>query len=392
MLDFAPVQEFMRTQKIDAWLLHDFRGGNSIFAQLLPGKRHTTRRAELLVPASGEPTLLAHDLDANQFSDIPFSRERYLTWGDYRDWLALRLAGLSRVAMEYSPGAALPVVSMVDAGTVELVRSFGVEVVSSANLIQAQVARWTQAAREAHLVANLKVGRIKDEAFELIRDKLKAGATLHEHEVAQFIRDRFAAEGLETPDGPIVAVNAHAGDPHYEPSASHPTKIQQGDWVLIDLWARVPGDENVFADITWVGVVAPQASARQREVFEAVRAARDGVVQRAQRAFAMRERVQGWELDDVARNIIIKAGFGEFIKHRTGHSLSAGPKVHGVGFNLDNLETHDTREMLPGTGFTIEPGIYLEDFGVRLEIDVHVHPQNGPVVTSGLQEDILYLV
>jgi Xaa-Pro aminopeptidase len=285
----------------------------------------------------------------------------------------------------------LPVVSIVDAGTVELVRALGVEAVSSANLIQACVARWSPAAVAGHATASQRVAEIKDRAFAMIRDRLGAGKPVFEHTVAAQIRDDFGAAGLEWPDGPIVAVNAHSGDPHYEPSPEQPTPIQRGDWVMIDLWARLPGDDNIHSDITWMGYVGREPPARQREAFAVVKAARDAAVARAREAWQRRERLEGWQLDEAARQAIIDAGFGQYIKHRTGHSLSPGPRVHGIGMNLDNLETHDTREMLPGIGFTVEPGVYLPEFGVRLEINVYVHPTSGPQITSCIQDEIVLI-
>jgi Xaa-Pro aminopeptidase len=389
MRQLPSIQAYMRDQRIDAWLVYDFRGSNPVLAQLLPGQRWTTRRAVLFVPARGAPELLAHGIDFAQFKDVSVPCTRYLGWTDLRDWLAARLAGCARVAMEYAPGGALPAVSIVDAGTVELVRSFGAEVVSSANLIQVSVATWSPEAQANHARASQLVGQAKDAAFELIRTRLAAGQRVTEYEVQQHILASFAAAGLETGEPPIVAVNAHSGDPHFEVSADNPAEIRRGDWILIDLWARCPTDANVYSDITWVGYAGTQVPARQREVFEAVRGARDAAFARAVAAWQDKTPVQGWQIDEAAREVLLRAGFGEFIRHRTGHSLSPGPKVHGLGVNIDNLETHDTRELLPGIGFTLEPGLYLPEFGVRLEIDVFMDPQRGPTVTSVFQKDIV---
>lgn len=384
---FDAVQEYMREQRIDAWLLYDFRGSNSIFAQVLPGKRWTTRRAMLLIPASGEPSLLTHGIDHHQFDGVDVPKELYLSWRDLHTWIGRKLVGCRTVAMEYAPGGALPVVSIVDGGTIELIRSLGFEVVSSANLIQVCVARWPEEAVAAHKSASTDVNKIKDEAFTFIRDQFAKNHPVHEHEVQQFIMKRFEQSNLVASEAPIVAVNPHSGDPHYEPSEKNPTRINRGDWVLIDLWARRPKDPAVFSDITWVGFVGKDVPAKHREVFDVVKSARDRVVERAVTAWKNRETIQGWQLDEVARATIIDAGYSKFIRHRTGHSLSPGPMVHGVGFNLDNLETHDTREMLPGLGFTVEPGIYMPEFGVRLELNVYVDPKSGPMVTSGVQTD-----
>jgi Xaa-Pro dipeptidase len=388
-MDFTTVQEYMRGQGIGAWLLYDFRGSNPVFWQLIGGKRWTTRRAFILVPAQGDPVLLAHGIDKPSFAGVSLPMEFYLSWRDLHDWLKRRLSGAALVATEYSPDGALPAVSFIDAGTFDLIRKAGVEVISSENLIQVCVARWSPAACDHHAKACQQVGAIKDEAFGLIRERLGSGKSVTEYEVQKLILDRFKQEGLETPDAPIVAANEHSGDPHFETSEASAVAIKKGDWILIDLWARVPGDENVFCDITWCAFAGDDPSARHREVYETVRRARDACLQRAQDAWKKKERIEGWQLDDAARNVIVEAGYEPYVRHRTGHSLSPGPLVHGMGMNLDNLETHDTREMLPGTGFTIEPGIYLPEFGVRLEIDVYVDPTKGPTVTSVLQDKIV---
>lgn len=388
----ATIAGMLRTQGIDAWLVHDFRGCNPTLSLLLPGKRTTTRRCMLLITAQGGATLLCQGLDANQFEHLSgVQRETYTSWRDMQQWLGSRLSGCKRVAMEYAPGCTLPVVSIVDAGTVELVRSLGVEVVSSADVLQQCVAVWSAAAVANHRKASELVAGVKDEAFAMIRTAHAKGQTPSERQVQQHIVARFRELGLETGEDPIVAVNAHSGDPHFEVSATNPAPITPGDWVLIDLWSRLPGVENIYSDITWVGYCGPRVPTRHQQVFEVVRAARDASLHLAQKAWREKRAVQGWELDEAARGAIIEAGFERGIKHRTGHSLSPGLRVHGLGMNLDNLETHDTRAMLPGLGFTIEPGIYLPEFGVRLEINVFVDPAQGPVVTSCLQEQVVLM-
>lgn len=399
-MNLADLQSYMRDQRINAWVLYDFRGSNFVLSRLLPGKRWTTRRVYLIVRADGPPRVLVHGIDAAQFQSVSLAGTKvepkvYLSWPQIGNDLKSLLPGCSRVAMEYSPGCALPVVSIADAGTVEMMRALGFEVVSSANLVQHAIARWSPEAVRLHADASAKVGAIKDQAFDLIRKAHQSAATIHEHEVQAFIHNRFREEKLETADEVIVAVNAHAGDPHYGPSPTNPTPIRKGDWVLIDLWARHPGEDNIFSDITWVGFAGRDVPAKHREVFNAVKAARDASLARAVDGWKKKEPIQGWQLDDAARDRLLTASGGaykDFIRHRTGHSLSQGPAVHGLGMNLDNLETHDTREMLPGLGFTIEPGLYLPDFGVRLEINVYADPVKGPVVTSCIQDDVVLLV
>lgn len=387
----------MRDRRIGGWLLHDFRGNNAVLARVLAGKRWTTRRAVLFIPAEGEAVLLAHSIDAAQFDGAAAAglrREVYKSWGELHAFLG-RAAAAGRVAMEYSPGAALPVVSIADAGTVELVRSLGAEVVSSADLIQVCIATWSEEAQKNHARASREVTRIKDGAFGLIRERLAGGAAVGEIDVQRWMVGEFEKAGLQASEPPIVAANAHSGDPHYEPKAESSSPIKRGDWVLIDLWARVPGDENIFSDITWVGFAGPlrDVPAKHREIYETVKRARDASVRTAQEGWKARprERIQGWQLDEAARRELIAPGYEPFIRHRTGHSLSPGPMVHGLGMNLDNLETHDTREMLPGIGFTIEPGLYLPEFGVRLEINLFVDPSKGPVITSCVQDEIVAL-
>lgn len=394
-LDIETIQSLLRQYGIDAWLVHDFRGSNSVFSLLL-GARHTSRRGMLLIPAHGQAVIACSGLDKNSFADIAnkpnpnIALQQYVSWEQLYGWMKTKLAGQKRVAMEYAPGCTLPVVSIVDAGTIELVRSFGVEVVSSADVLQLTVARWSPAAVEVHRKASTEVARIKDDAFAFIKSSLQSGKSINERDVQQRILSNFQSAGLEIGEAPIVAVNEHAGDPHFDVSPTASSPIRKGDWVLIDLWSRYPGEENIYSDITWCGYCGDKVPAKHLEVFNTVRAARDASMNLAKQAWKEKRTLQGWQLDDAARNVIIAAGYERGIKHRTGHSLSPGPRVHGLGFNLDNLETHDTREVLPGLGYTIEPGIYLPDapekLGVRLEINMFVDPKEGPIVTSCFQE------
>ncbi|MGE3109165.1 MAG: M24 family metallopeptidase [Phycisphaerales bacterium] len=405
-MNLTDLQHALQRRHIDAWLIYDFRGSNSVLPLLLPAppahKRTTTRRTFYFIPSRGQPTLLVHSLDANQFEagSLPPGVERriFLSWRDLRAELERLLLGRSRVAMEYSPGGSLPVVSMVDAGTIELIRSMGVDVVSSADVMQDAVAVWSADAVKTHLEVSKQTVEIARGAFAFIGERLQSRQTVNEHHVQQWILQRFASLGLETPDGPIVAANAHAGDPHFEVSAQNPAPIVPGDWVLIDLWARRPGDSNIFSDITWTGYVRrashDRPSDRHRLVYDTVAAARDAAVRLAQESWRAGLPVQGWQLDDAARGVLTRADSGrlaQFIRHRTGHSLSPGPRVHGVGMNLDNFETHDTRSMTPGIGFTVEPGLYLPEFGVRSEVNVYVDPGIGPIVTGETQQEIVLI-
>jgi Xaa-Pro aminopeptidase len=392
-MDLDLLQRTMRDERLDGWFIYDFRGSNPVLAQILPSSkpRHTTRRVGLFVPAHGEAVLLVSPLDQNQFADAPVAVRPFAGW---REW-HVALAGLlrGRVAMEYSPGNALPVVSVVDAGLMDMVRSLGVDVVSSANLIQSAIAVWSSEAVRAHRDAAAQVDRVMGGAFDLIRRALSIGGEESERTVQAWIKNEFARAGLESHGEPIVAVNAHAADPHFEVDAHAPAPIRKGDWVLIDMWAKKPGLQHVYVDITWNAYCGPTPPAEQRGVFDAVLAARDASLALAQASWKAKTPVQGWELDDAARGVLIGRGFASGILHRTGHSLSPGESGHGVGMNLDNLETHDTRVMLPGIGFTIEPGLYYPKMGlgIRSELSIHVDPVIGPIPTGVVQRDPVFL-
>jgi len=308
------------------------------------------------------------------------------------------LSGAARVAMEYSPNNELPRVSRVDAGTVELVRSLGPEVVSSADLMQFATQRWTSEQLAGHQRAAEKLGQIVNQAFQHIgrpeiertgREQPESDRDLPtEFEIAEFVRRRFAEEGLEAADGPIVSVNAHCSDPHYEPMPEGSSVIQPGDWVLIDLWAKENRPNSVYADITWVAYVGDRVPERHQSIFDIVIGARDAALIYLQECFQQGLTVQGWQADQVARQYIEARGYGEFFTHRLGHSISY--EVHGEAVNLDGFETHDTRQIIPGIGFSIEPGIYLPEFGVRSEIDVYMS-EAGPYASSPVQRDVVLI-
>lgn len=384
-------QAYMASQAIDGWLLYDFRGSNPVFQRVVGREAATTRRNLLWMPREGAPVLLAHGLDKQLFEGVPFERVVYTSWPELRQWVQETLGGQGRVAMEYSPGGAIPMHSWVDGGTIEMVRGLGAEVVSSADLFQAAIAAWSPEAVRLHREACAIVAQVKDDAFAFIGERLAAEQSVTEYDVQQFIREAFTRHGLETDHGPIVGVNAHSGDPHYEPSATQHASIRRGDWILIDLWAKHPGPEGVYCDITWTGYAGAEVPARHREVFETVLRARDAVVERLHQAWQAQEGLQGWQLDQVARDVIAEAGYGDYFTHRTGHSMGPSPTPHALGANLDNLETHDTRSIMPGTGFSVEPGIYLPEFGVRSEIDVYVDPEAGPQVTTEVQREVICL-
>lgn len=391
-MDLTAAQAYMAQAGIDAWLLYDFHGGNPVLWRVLEKRKHTTRRCVLLIGRTGSPRLLVSPLDADLFAEFKLPLSRYVGREEFQNQLRGMLAGCARVAMEYSPGGALPIVSHVDAGTVELVRAMGVEVVSSGDLFQQAAARWSAQAYASHQSACRLVEETKDAAFAYIGQALAGGRSISEYDVQQFILQQFAQRGLGTEEPPIVGVNQNSGNPHYTPTAEHCRPIQKGDWVLIDLWAKHAGEQDVFADITWCGIAGPEPRPEHEKIFRIVSGARDAVVQRLRDAWQAGESLMGWELDRVARGVIEQAGFGPYFFHRTGHSMGPGANVHALGVNLDDLETHDTRRIVPGVGFSVEPGIYLPEFGVRSEINVFIDPQSGPVVTTGLQREIIRIL
>jgi Xaa-Pro aminopeptidase len=392
MVDLAQIQSLLAEAGLDGWLLFDFHGMNPIARHVvgLPEQGVFSRRWAYWIPTRGEPTWIIPRLEAGRFE--PTAPGRIVTHISWQDW-AERLRGVlpagGQVAMEYSPQNAIPYIARADAGTVELVRSMGVTVVSSADLVQAVEARWTPSQLAGHRRSADAVLAAKDAAFQYIAHALRDGEVVHEHEVQAFIMQQCADYGLVSA-GAIVGVNAHSANPHYFPSPEHPTPIREGDWVLIDLWAKGSEPDAVFADITWVAYAGARPPQPYQDIFTIVQESRDAAVRFIREGLQAGRIVYGYEVDDVARGVIAKAGYGECFIHRTGHSI--GIEGHGNGVNIDNLETQDRRRLIPGVGFSIEPGIYLPDFGVRLEIDVHVGEHDAEVTTLPLQNEIVCLV
>ena len=380
-------QEQLRTSDVGGWLLYDYMGMNSIFWDTVGPLQNVTRPCWLWIPKSGEPQLLVSYVDQGRFQHLGLDIKLWASRSQMISILKDMLAVSKSVAMEYSPSSELPRVSKVDAGTIELVRSLGVEIVSSADTLQYATQRWTDADLESHKLAASKLDMIVQEAFHLIGRQLNSPIT--EYDVASFIRERFVQEGLEVTDGPIVAVNAHAADPHFDPVGTDVFTIESGDWVLIDLWARMLGEGNMFADITWVAFVGDRVPRRHQLVFDAVTGGRDAAVSALEQAFVEGKMVQGWEIDKVARDHIANCGFGKYFTHRLGHSL--GHNVHSNAVNLDSFETRDTRRITSGLAVTVEPGIYIPgEFGVRSEIDVFVS-DDGPCITTEVQRKVVLI-
>ena len=383
---YRTAQEYLTQKGIPGWLVYDYRHANPVFWLVIAASGHVTRPCYFYLPAQGSPSLLVHHVDAGKFAD---SGVQVIVYSSRESMLAALgglLSGVSHVAMEYSPENTLPRVSRVDAGTVELVRSLGPKVVSSADLMQYATHQWTPEQLADHRLTADKLGQIVNEAFAYTGEHLAGG--IDEFHVAEFIRKRFAEENIESPDGPIVAVNANASDPHYEPSATQSTQIKSGDWLLIDLWAKGIPDGCVYADITWVAYVGETVPARQQEIFDIVIGARDAALDYLKDAHRQGTSVLGWQADQVAREYISSRGYGEYFTHRLGHSI--GFEVHSEAVNLDGFETHDTRNIIPGICFSIEPGIYLPEFGVRSEIDVFMYA-DGPYASSPVQHEVVLI-
>ena len=376
-------QEHLRSEEIDGWLLYDYRRMNPIFWDAVGPIANVTRPCWLWVPVSDAPKLLVSYVDQGRFGRLGIETVLWVSRSQMIDRLRELLCGAGVVAMEYSPDGGLPRVSWVDAGTVDMVRGLGVEVVSSADTVQYATQRWSAADLLSHREAAGRLDSIVQDAFRYIGERLKFRPT--EYEVAEFIRSRFREEGMEAPDGPIVAVNEHGADPHFDPTPANSHVIGLGDWVLIDLWARMEDAENMYADITWTGYVGDTVPSEHREVFEVVIGARDAAVATIAGHFEHGRNPQGWEIDKVARDYIGEAGYGEYFSHRLGHSI--GREVHGNAVNLDSWETHDTRRLIPGIATSVEPGVYLPGkFGVRSEIDVYIS-EEGPIVTTAVQRE-----
>ena len=387
-MNLAAIQAELRAQKLDGWFFFDHHQRDPIAYRVLgfAPRRHVTRRWYYLLPAEGAPLKLMHRIENWMLDPLPGERRVYSGWRELRAEIARMLAGKKRVAMQYSPECMIPYVSLVDAGTIELVRGFGIEVVSSAALVQRFEACWTPEQLEMHLDAGRRVDRVRQEAFEEIGRRVRAEGSVQEVAIRDFVRERFRELGLFAEDGPIVGVNANSGNPHYEPSAEATSPIRRGDFVLLDMWAKLERPGAVYYDITWTASVGAEPSTSIRDVFLIVREARDRAVEFVRSAVRERRSICGYQVDDVARGVITERGHGEHFTHRTGHSI--GEEVHGNGANMDNLETHDDRPLVPATCFSIEPGIYLPEFGVRSEVNVYVG-EGEAHVTGEVQNEIV---
>ena len=386
-MDLQSIQSALADRGFDAWLFYDHHHRDPIAYSVLglSPSLMVTRRWYYVVPAKGDPQKLVHRIEAGHLDSLPGSKTEYSAWQEQHEGLKKLLAPYKKIAMEYSPNNAIPYIGLVDAGTIELVRSFGKEIASSGDLVARFEAQWSDAQIQTHFAARDLIDRITQEAFKEVGRRVRNGGT-HEYEIQQWIGEAFKREGLVTDDLPIVGVNANSGNPHYEPTAAKSAKIKQGDFVLLDIWAKkaAPADA-VYYDITWTGVVGKPTD-RHREIFAIVTAARDAGVKAVQDAVSAGRKLQGWEVDKATRATIAAKGYEKYFTHRTGHSI--GTSVHGNGANMDDLETHDVREIIPNSCFSIEPGIYLPEFGVRSEVNVLVR-RGSAEVTGAIQKELV---
>jgi Xaa-Pro dipeptidase len=388
-MNLSAIQAALRDRGLDAWLFYDHHHRDPIAYKVLElPELFVTRRWFYLVPANGEPAKLVHRIESGHLDTLPGSKRAYSSWQELTDNLKTIVSPYKTVAMQYSPLNMVPLIGLVDAGTIEMVRSFGVNVVTSGNLVAQFEATWTDAQIASHFAARDKVDPITDAAFKEIGRRVRNGGT-HEFEIQQWIMEAFARENLDTIDPPIVAVNANSGNPHYEPKSDRSQPMKEGDFVLLDIWAKTKDPDAVYYDITWTGFIGSSPSERHREIFKIVTEARDAAIHRVTESICAGEKLAGFQVDDAARQHIAKAGYGQYFVHRTGHSIGSAD-VHGNGANMDNLETKDEREVQPNSCFSIEPGIYLPEFGVRSEVNMLVRPGSAEV-TGRIQRELVLI-
>jgi len=384
------IQTDLRAAKLDGWLFYDFRGRDPIAQHILSlpdGMR--TRRWYYFVPAKGTPKKLVHKIESESLAALPGETLYYAKQEELHKNLKKVLGRAKKVAMQYSPKNEIPYVAMVDAGTIELVRSAGAKVVSSADLVQKYDACWSAAQLESHLSAGVAIDQIVRGAFAYAAGSVREKKALTEYDLKQWILKEFEAAGLWTEEGPDIAVNAHASDPHYGPTAESAAPIREGDLLLLDVWGKKKTPGSVYYDVTWMGYLGAKVPEKYAKIFKVVREARDKATHLIREQVAAGKPLQGRQVDQAARGVIEKAGYGKYFFHRTGHSI--GEKVHGNGANMDGLETNDVRHLIPHTCNSIEPGIYLREFGVRSEVNVYIGEREAQV-TGAIQTEILPLL
>jgi Xaa-Pro dipeptidase len=388
-MNLPAIQSALRERNIDAWLFYDHHHRDPIAYRVLglPQGMMVTRRWFYLIPAHGDPVKLVHKIEAGHLDTVPGKKYLYSGWQELFESLKTMLASCRDIAMQYSPNNLVFYVSLVDGGTLDLVRGLGKNVVSSADLVAQFEATWSEEQIKSHFAARDAIDAITAQAFQEIGRRARNGGTT-EHEIQQWFMEAFRREDLVTDDPPIVAANRNSGNPHYETSADHPVQMREGDFVLLDVWAKKNSPDAVYYDITWTGFIGSAPSGRMTEIFTVVRDARDAGVKTVLDAIGTGRRIAGWEVDRATRGHIQKAGYGDYFIHRTGHSI--GTDVHANGANMDDLEIHDERQILPNSCFSIEPGIYLPEFGVRSEVNVLVRAKSAEV-TGKIQREIVVI-
>jgi Xaa-Pro dipeptidase len=388
--DIPGIQNDLRAAKLDGWLFYDFRGRDPIaqrILQLPEGMR--TRRWFYFVPAKGVPRKLVHKIEAESLASLPGETLYYAAQDELRKNLAKILRRARSVAMQYSPKNEIPYVAMVDAGTIELVRNSGSKVISSADLVQKYEACWSAAQLDSHLMAGAAIDRIVGEAFRHAAKFVRDNVSLTEYDLKQWILTEFVDAGLQTEEGPDIAVGAHASDPHYTPLPGKSSQIREGDLLLLDVWGKTKSPGSVYYDVTWVGYLGAKVPEKYAKIFRIVSEARDKAIELIRSSIGAGKPLHGWQVDKAARGVIEKAGYGKYFFHRTGHSI--GEKVHGNGVNMDGLETWDARHLIPRTCNSVEPGIYLPEFGIRTEVDMYIGERDARV-TGAIQTEILPLL
>ncbi|MCX6153462.1 MAG: M24 family metallopeptidase [Candidatus Kapabacteria bacterium] len=393
-MNLTAIQTALKEAGMDGWLFYDFHNRDAIAARILKMdlNRIATRRWYYFIPANGEPKKLVHKIESWRCDHLPGGKYVYLPWQQQHEYLKTILGDSKNVAMQYSPNNAIPYTSVVDGGTIDLVRSLGVEVVTSANLVSMFESHLSMEDWDSHVEASEIMQRVKDETFREIGRRIRAGENPSEFEMQHFMHLLMKEGGMRWDDGPIVAINEHAADPHFEPTAENSFKMKEGDLVLLDLWAKKIRTGSIFYDITWMGYIGKEVPEHLENIFQVIVRARDAAKDLVTERFATNTPVHGCEVDDVCRKVVIDAGYGEYFSHRTGHNI--GEEVHGNGVNIDNLETRDERQIIPGTCFSVEPGIYIEEqkIGFRTEIDVFVTDECKVEVAGAIQKNILPLL
>jgi Xaa-Pro dipeptidase len=389
-LDLSAIQAELQKQNLDGWLFYYFHENDPLALRILKleGDHFFSRRWFYFIPATGQPKKLVHRIEDTALDRLPGQTSIYLGWRQLELKLKELLDGSKKVAMQYSPRNAVPYVSKVDGGILDLLKEFGTHVVSSGDLVQQFESIWSESQLQSHVEAATILRQTVFAAFREIKKRLGASESINEYQIQQFILEEFERHQMTTNSPPIVAVNEHSGSPHYQPAVDRHWEIKENDFVLLDIWAKKKEPvDAVYADITWTGYVGESVPARYQEIFAVVAGGRDAALNFVREAVTQGRNIHGWEVDDAARNYITAKGYGDYFVHRTGHSI--GIEVHGNGCNIDNLETKDERTILPNTAFSIEPGVYLKDFGVRSEIDVFVSRTEVIVAGGDIQTEVI---